>query len=170
MDCSFTLVRHSGRNVGRAPARRDRGDETWLGEFSCRRAPVAYRPPMTNSASWVELVGDVIVARLRGETSEALLRQVQEQVLELAADSGRSRVLLDVLEMTPPPVELTFVQRKLDEDHRASGLRRAIVVPNSRLAYLARLAFGEGDYRVFYNDMIAAVKWLGKEDAAGPTA
>lgn len=22
------------------------------------------------------------------------------------------------------------------------------------------IAFGEGDYRVFYNDMVAAVKWL----------
>jgi hypothetical protein len=28
------------------------------------------------------------------------------------------------------------------------------------LAYLARLAFGEGDYRVFHNDIAAAVKWL----------
>jgi hypothetical protein len=112
----------------------------------------------------------VIVARLRGETSEALLRQVQEEILQLALDSGRSRVLLDVLEMTPPPVELTFVQRKLDEDQRASGLQRAIVVPNSRLAYLARLAFGEGNYRVFYNDMIGAVKWLSKDDATGPSS
>ena len=32
--------------------------------------------------------------------------------------------------------------------------------PGSSAAYLARLAFGEGDYRVFYNDMIAAVQWL----------
>jgi hypothetical protein len=37
------------------------------------------------------------------------------------------------------------------------------VVPNSRLAYLARLAFGEGDYRVFYNDIVAAVRWLSEE-------
>jgi hypothetical protein len=129
---------------------------------------MAYRDAMTSSSSWVELVGDVIVARLRGETSEELLRQVQKEVLDLAVDSGRSRVLLDVLEMTPPPVELTFVQRKLDEDRRAWRLRRAIVVPNSRLAYLARLAFGEGDYRVFYNDMIAAVKWLSEEDPPIP--
>ena len=28
------------------------------------------------------------------------------------------------------------------------------------LAYLARLAFGEGDYRVFYNDIVGAVLWL----------
>ena len=44
-----------------------------------------------------------------------------------------------------------------------SHLRRALVVPNSKLAFLARIAFGEGDYRVFYNDMVAAVKWLSDE-------
>jgi hypothetical protein len=43
-------------------------------------------------------------------------------------------------------------------------LKRAIVVPNSKLAYLARLAFGEGDYRVFYNDMVAAITWLSRPD------
>ena len=118
---------------------------------------------MAESGSWIELVGDVIVARLRGHASEELLRKVQDEVLQLAAQSGQSRVLLDVLELKPPPVELASVQRKLDEDKRALGLRRAIVVPDSRLAYLARLAFGEGDYRVFYNDMVGAVKWLGKD-------
>jgi hypothetical protein len=120
---------------------------------------------VTESASWVELVGDIIVARLRGNASEELLRKVQDEVLSLAAQTGRSRVLLDVLEMNPPPVELASVQRKLDEDKRALGLRRAIVVPDSRLAYLVRLAFGEGDYRVFYNDMVGAVKWLGCESS-----
>jgi hypothetical protein len=45
-------------------------------------------------------------------------------------------------------------------------IRRAIVVPTSKLAYLARLAFGEGDYRVFYNDISAAINWLGKESAS----
>jgi hypothetical protein len=36
----------------------------------------------------------------------------------------------------------------------------AIVVPNTAIAYLARLAFGEANHRVFYNDMSAAVLWL----------
>ena len=49
---------------------------------------------------WVEPIGDLIIARVRGQPSEAL-----------------------------------------GDIH----LRRAIVVPNTRLAYLARLAFGEGD-------------------------
>jgi hypothetical protein len=39
----------------------------------------------------------------------------------------------------------------------------AILVPNTRIAYLARIAFGqfgEGAYRVFYNDMAQAILWL----------
>jgi hypothetical protein len=62
--------------------------------------------------------------------------------------------------MTPPPVDVPWAQRELDEQLGPIRLKRAIVVPNSRLAYLARLAFGEGDYRVFYNDMVAAIRWL----------
>lgn len=109
---------------------------------------------------WVELVGDLVIARLRGQPTAELLRECQEKVLFLARDAARRRVLYDALEMEPPPVEVTFTQRELDEALGGIVLRRAIVVPNSRLAYLARLAFGEGDYRVFYNDMVAAVKWL----------
>jgi hypothetical protein len=110
---------------------------------------------------WVELVGELIIARVRGEPTAELLKACQDQVLFLVRDAGRGKVLYDTLEMLPPPVDVPWAQRELDE--RTLGpvrLRRAIVVPNSRLAYLARLAFGEGDYRVFYNDMVAAVQWL----------
>jgi len=110
--------------------------------------------------AWVELVGDLVIARVRGEPTVELLRQTQEQVLFLVRDAGRGKVLYDTLEMEPPPIDVPWAQRELDEGLGGVKLRRAIVVPNSRLAYLARLAFGEGDYRVFYNDIIAAVKWL----------
>jgi hypothetical protein len=109
---------------------------------------------------WVEWVGELIVARLRGKATAELLAECQERVLALATEAQQWRVLYDVLEMEPPGVELTFTQRKLDDALGQTRLRRAIVVPNSRLAYLARLSFGEGDYRVFYNDMVSAVKWL----------
>jgi hypothetical protein len=91
-------------------------------------------------------------------------------VLFLLRDAGRGKVLYDTLEMEAPPVDVPWSQRELDESLGPIRLRRAIVVPNSRLAYLARLAFGEGDYQVFYNDMIAAVKWLSEapEAASAP--
>ncbi len=115
---------------------------------------------MAQGQAWVELVGDLIVARVRGEPNEQLLRETQEKVLFLVKDAGRARVLYDTLEMDAPPVDVPWSQRELDEKLGPLKLRRAIVVPNSKLAYLARLAFGEGDYRVFYNDMVAAINWL----------
>ena len=57
-------------------------------------------------------------------------------------------------------MDVPWAQRALDENLGGLHLRRAIVVPTAKLAYLSRLAFGEGDYRVFYNDIAAAVKWL----------
>jgi len=113
-----------------------------------------------NGALWVELSGEIIIARVRGEPSVELLRDCQAQVVHLARDSGRVRILYDVLEMLPPPVDVPWSQRELDAQLGELHLRRAIVVPNARLAFLARLAFGEGDYRVFYNEIAAAVRWL----------
>ena len=118
-----------------------------------------------NPHLWVEPVGDLIVARVRGEPNEDLLRECQQRVLELVRDTGRGKVLYDTLEMDSPPVDVPLLQRKLDEALGPVKLRRAIVVPNTRLAYLARLAFGEGDYRVFYSDITAAVKWLSEVPA-----
>jgi hypothetical protein len=113
-----------------------------------------------SGALWVELSGELIIARLRGEPTVELLAECQQQVIQLARDAGRALVLYDVLEMHPPHVDVPWAQRELDEKLGGLKLRRAIVVPTSKLAYLARLAFGEGDYRVFYNDIAAAVRWL----------
>ena len=121
---------------------------------------------MSNGQQWVELVGDLVVARIRGEPTEQLLRETQEQVLFLVRDARRGKVLYDTLEMTPPPVDVPWSQRRLDENLGSIHLKRAIVVPNSQLAYLARLAFGEGDYRVFYNDIVGAITWLSADTSA----
>lgn len=110
---------------------------------------------------WVEPVGDIILARLRGVPTEAMIKECQERVLLLLADTGRSRVLYDALEMEAPSIEIVLVQQHLVEQQLNSvSVRRAIVVPNTRIAYLARIAFGAGDYRVFYSDLAAAIKWL----------
>jgi hypothetical protein len=117
-----------------------------------------------NEMLWVEVVGELIVARVRGKPTIELLEECQAQVLSLARETGRYKVLYDALEMTPPPVDVPWAQRALDEQTEDVQLRRAIVVPDSKLAYLARLAFGWGDYRVFYNDIVAAVQWLAEAD------
>lgn len=116
---------------------------------------------------WVEPVGGLIVARLRGVPTEALLQECQRRVIQIARDTSHApvhRVLYDALEMESPVVDVALEQRRLDEELDGLRLRRAIVVPNTRLAYLARLAFGEGDYRVFYNDITAALSWLSEPD------
>ena len=109
---------------------------------------------------WVELSGELIIARVRGEPTIELLERCQEQVIRLAREADRTKVLYDVLEMYPPHVDVPWSQRELDEKLGDLKLRRAIVVPTHKLAYLARLAFGEGDYRVFYNEIAAAIRWL----------
>jgi hypothetical protein len=111
----------------------------------------------------VERIGDVIVARLHGVPTAELIQACQHEVVRLLGDERSGKVLYDTLDMLPPPVDVPWAQRALDEASNGIRLRRAIVVPSSRLAFLARLAFGDGDYRVFYDDLAAAVRWLGDE-------
>jgi hypothetical protein len=113
----------------------------------------------------VESQDGCVVARVRGEPTIELLAECQERVLALARSSRATRVLYDALKMQAPPVDVPWSQRSLDEDLGGVRLRRAIVVSSPKLAYLARLAFGDGDYRVFYDDMDAALRWLGEPSA-----
>ena len=116
---------------------------------------------MDHQQLWVEPVGSIIIARVRGIPTEAILKECQQRVLALVRDTGQARILYDALELELPTVDPALVQQKLESElDPAVRLRRSIVVPNSRVAYLARLAFGEGDYRVFYNDIHAALQWL----------
>jgi hypothetical protein len=122
---------------------------------------------MRNEQIWVEPVGAVIVARVRGKPTAAMLRECEQRVLELARDTRHVRVLYDALELEAPEMELVLLQKQLDSEKRVSlgsaSLRTAILVSNTRIAYLARIAFGhagEATYRVFYNDFAAALHWL----------
>lgn len=107
------------------------------------------------------------MARLRGSLTKELLEELHERVLQLLQDTGHTRVLYDCLEMESPDVELVLAQQKLDKKKKqlldGRVLRKAILVPNTRLAYLARIAFGEfgeGEYRVFYSDLSQALHWI----------
>lgn len=122
---------------------------------------------MQDQRIWVEPVGSVIVARLRGKPTAELLRECEARVLELTRDTRQVRVLYDALELEPPDMDLVLLQKQLDSQRQAglgaASLRTAILVPNTKIAYLSRIAFGhagEANYRVFYNDLSAALKWL----------
>jgi hypothetical protein len=126
---------------------------------------------MRNEQIWVEPVGAVIVARVRGRPTAEMLRECEHRVLELARDTQQIRVLYDALELEPPDMELVLLQKQLDSEKKdnlgSASLRTAILVSNTRIAYLARIAFGhagEANYQVFYNDFAAALSWL--EDRA----
>lgn len=113
-----------------------------------------------NPQLWIEPVGDLIIVRMRGVPTEALLKECHERLLTLLKETGGSRILHDCLEMETPPIEVPISQWKLDRELETLKLRRAVVVPNTRLAYLGRIAFAEGNCRIFYNDLSAAVQWL----------
>ena len=122
---------------------------------------------MRDERIWVEPVGSVIVARLRGKPTADMLKECERRVRELAGETQHVRVLYDAMELEPPEMDLVLLQQQLDTAKKASldaaSLRTAILVPNTRIAYLSRIAFGhagEANYRVFYNDYGAALKWL----------
>lgn len=109
----------------------------------------------------VELAGDMAIVRFRGAATEALLLECHQHLLDVVRNAGRQKILYDAREMTTPDLDLVFLQRHMVEArYLGESLRRAIVVSNTKLAYLARLAFGEGEYEVFYNDMASAIQWL----------
>jgi hypothetical protein len=64
----------------------------------------------------------------------------------LVKDTHRVKVLYDALEMEDPTVDMALLQEKMDaEVSERLGpipLRRAILVPNTRIAFLARIASG----------------------------
>lgn len=109
----------------------------------------------------VEPIGGVIIARIRGLPTIELLSDCQQRVVQVMQETGKALVLYDALEMIAPDVHVAWSQRSLDAT-LAIRPRRAIVVPNTKIAYLARLAFaGEiGDSRVFYDDVAEAIDWL----------
>lgn len=117
-------------------------------------------PDRFENQLWVEPIGNLVIARLRGSPTAELLEECQRRVMLLARETGFTRAIYDALEMEAPSVEVVLAQRNITDREKVGALRRAIVVPNAKLAYLARMAFGEGDYRVFYSDMSAAVTWL----------
>ena len=70
----------------------------------------------TTSQLWVELVGEIIIARIRGIPTEELIRECQLRVIALQADTGCTRVLYDALELERPPIEIVLTQQSFSAE------------------------------------------------------
>lgn len=114
---------------------------------------------MTGSL-WINPVGDIIVARMRGEMTVELLQERHQRILQIESDTGYRKLLVDDLEMAPLSYPLIVQQQALNADLEARNFRIAILVPNSTLAFFARIQFGGQHHEVFYNDMPGALHWL----------
>jgi hypothetical protein len=75
--------------------------------------------------------------------------------------------LHDSLELEAPAIDLVLLQQQLESGKKMSlgsvPLRTAVLVPNTRNACQAGIAFGqigEGEYRVFFSDRVQAIKWI----------
>lgn len=108
----------------------------------------------------VVLQDNVIHATLAGVISEQLLLERHDRVLALISESGCRAVLYNILGLEPPALDLVELQHKLNAELQKIDVKLAVVVPGSRLAYLARLAFGDLNYRVFYESVSDALQWL----------
>jgi hypothetical protein len=117
---------------------------------------------------WVEPVGNIIVARIRGVPTNELLCECQNRVIALHRDTKCDHILYDALELERPPIESVLTQQALTDELKRAHVKIAIVVPNTGIAYLARLAFGQANHRVFYNDFTAAIFWLKGMEEPGP--
>ncbi|HET9693035.1 MAG TPA: STAS/SEC14 domain-containing protein [Steroidobacteraceae bacterium] len=94
-----------------------------------------------------------------GEPTEEMVRKVNAEVLALTQAGRGPAVLLDARRMLPPPSQIAWLQRDLLW-RLESIVRCAVVVADSRCAFLARIAFGDANYRIFYEDLEAAERWL----------
>ena len=107
-----------------------------------------------------EAVGSLVVVRLTHAVDERVLEECQLCMLEAMQGTGSKAVLYDLTDMQPTPVNVLLYQRLLNEHVQHLDIRRAIVVPNTQIAHLARLAFGVGDYKLFYDDLESAKRFL----------
>jgi hypothetical protein len=117
-------------------------------------------PNESSEQLWVEPVGGIIIARIRGVATADLIQECHKRIVVLQRDTGCKQMMYDALELERPPIEIVLTQQGLTDALKQADVKVAIVVPNTGIAYLARLAFGEANHRVFYNDIAAAVSWL----------
>ncbi|MBD1865077.1 MULTISPECIES: hypothetical protein [Trichocoleus] len=64
---------------------------------------------------WVEPVGGIILARIRGVATADLIQECHQRIGVLQRDTGCQQVMYDALEFERPPIEIVLVTPKKKE-------------------------------------------------------
>ena len=109
-----------------------------------------------------EVTGQLIVARLQGALAARVLEEGQAQIVSLVRSSRNASVLYDLRDLHFPLAQVLLHQQTIEHQVNSLPLRRAVVVSDVSVAYLARLAFSASDCRVFCGDYDAAAQYLSR--------
>ena len=106
------------------------------------------------------VVGQYVVVRvLGGPTTAVALAEGHAELLTLVRSSGHTSILYDLRELDVQSAKALLQQEREASDLR---LRRAVVVSNTSVGYLARLAFSADECGVFFGDYESAVRYLSR--------
>jgi len=108
----------------------------------------------------VELVDEVITARIRGMPTLDHLDVRYERILELHRYTGCTALLIDDREVSEIPHDAIRTQQLLSLSLDMLRFRIAVLVSDARMAYFARLQFGMANHQVFIDDLSGAMAWL----------
>lgn len=107
-----------------------------------------------------EVVTGVVFIAAVGALSESILVQRHDLMLQQTEATGVKNVLFDVRGAQPPSEVARDLQQRLNPQFSALGLKLAVVVSSTRMAFLARQTFFGLCHRVFYDDVEVAASWL----------
>ena len=115
----------------------------------------------------VKLEGRIIHAAYDGRMTLDLVLSGERQIEALVTGSKGRMILYDCVQMDPPTMDLAMEMKKFDGRIRAHVFRSATVVRDATTAFLSKVAFALArEHKVFYNDLDAAYRWLGREASA----
>lgn len=108
----------------------------------------------------IEVMDGLIIARIVGEPTTDFFHDAIMRLKQVVKDTGIRKVLYDMLATDAPYMDVILHGTRTAVETPGKPLQRAVVVPNSKLAYMTRIIFGEVNCRIFYRDMEAAIEWL----------
>lgn len=107
-----------------------------------------------------KVINGLVYIEVVGALSESVIEQRHDLVVRQTEATGVKNVLFDVRGAQPPSEEARGLQQRLNPQLSALGLRLAVVVSSTRMAFLARQTFFGLHHHVIYDDVGVAVSWL----------